>query len=1270
MHSKKSTEDEGKPIRDKSFPNTLGIFRGRSDENFPLWKLQVDNLIKSKDMNQAEAFNALVSHLDGYPATIYMKFIKDNNKSNLKYDKFITILAELFDRSKDKVSTRNKILKLKVSQCEDLEEYINEFRKLALLNDMTDTDINSVVMFQNGLENKIIQEEILKDKAINLEKAIETARDLWENTKTINYVSKHINRPYNENRFGKYNQNNYNRGQQTFQKKYNNKPPSYNRFVRFNNEKKQCAKCGKNNHTIEQCYFNHNRNQNYRKINNIKTEEEKEEKLYPNLEDYTVKTFNLATAGKIPTILGRIEGNEVNIGFDTGASQSIMSNGLVERLNIKKLKSNVRMKLANNSIGSPIGETEPLDVGIETIKCPIIFLIVEHNEIDALLGMDFFEKTGGIIAPGVENPYITLGRRTVFLNNAQVIEEEDHLGIIDDRLGRPENEDQIFEEMGISLNEQEEEDIEIKTNYPLNEKESEIWEKEIKPLIRERSTNSIKHIERSKAPPVKFWLTDYSIFKGPRYRQPPILLKSLQEEIRLLISANMIEYSDSPYRNPVITKEKTGKKKENGLPEIRILNDFRELNKRMKDEKYPPIRQEEAIEKIEGCSIMSIVDIIKAYYGLTLEKEVRKYTAFEVPGIGVLQWVVVPQGLKIAPAKFCEAMDNCLRKCSEFTSHYFDDLNTFSNNVIEHFNHLRKVLRALKEFGFKLSGKKCSWLVTEGKFLGLVISGSYVKIDPERTKAIKNRKAPKNRKQLESVLGSFNWLRKFINNFAGKTHSLYKLLREEKFLWNEEHEKNYNMLIKDITSEPTLAQPRFGEPFMLYSDGSIKAIGGVLTQKQEGKEHVIAYYSRLLKGAELNYGITDIECLAVINNIRHFHVYLYGNKFTLFTDHIAILNILSMKDYRSRVGRYALEIQAYDFEVKYIPGVDNYGADIASRPINQVGIFDEDREITITGNEYEKIGNVDEYDDEALLYFLKNNKHKEGLSRKTVNRINKIKHNYFMKNNKIFIIIDKNKRTWKEIPCKNERKNIVERTHLLGHLSPEAMRKNINLTYYWKGIDKDCKREKNRCPECMRHSKGGTFDHPAKSIESKGLFDSIAMDILQIHESDEDNQSNKVLVMTDYFSKLVKIYPIKDKSANEVAKKLWLWISVYGAPKRLISDQGREFVNKTVSDLSELTGIERRVTSPYNPRTDGQVERKNGEILNHLRKLVEDHKESWINFIPAVEMTINMYKESTVTKYTPYELVYGKRNNEFLDYTPSEELSNEEALYQRMIEIK
>jgi ribonuclease HI len=134
-----------------------------------------------------------------------------------------------------------------------------------------------------------------------------------------------------------------------------------------------------------------------------------------------------------------------------------------------------------------------------------------------------------------------------------------------------------------------------------------------------------------------------------------------------------------------------------------------------------------------------------------------------------------------------------------------------------------------------------------------------------------------------------------------------------------------------LTTTPVLAHPDFDKPFYLLTDGSAEGLGAVLSQLNEnGMEQVIAYASKTLQGAQKNYSATELECLAVIWAVEHFHHYLDIKPFIILTDHSALtwLHTSPMKGHRAR---WILRLQPYDFIIKHRPGKENKNADALSR---------------------------------------------------------------------------------------------------------------------------------------------------------------------------------------------------------------------------------------------------------------------------------------------------------------------------------------------------
>ena len=154
-------------------------------------------------------------------------------------------------------------------------------------------------------------------------------------------------------------------------------------------------------------------------------------------------------------------------------------------------------------------------------------------------------------------------------------------------------------------------------------------------------------------------------------------------------------------------------------------------------------------------------------------------------------------------------------------------------------------------------------------------------------KAIEKMAKPKNKRVFQVFLVIIGYYQRFIPNFAQLAGPLFHLLKGNlHFLWNEECTKAFKSLKMKLMTAPILMYPDFNKQFIVQTDASLTAIGGVLSQiNDQGEEHPVAYCSRTLNPAERNYTVTERECLAVIYLYQQFRVYLHGTKFKVFTDH-------------------------------------------------------------------------------------------------------------------------------------------------------------------------------------------------------------------------------------------------------------------------------------------------------------------------------------------------------------------------------------------------
>lgn len=154
--------------------------------------------------------------------------------------------------------------------------------------------------------------------------------------------------------------------------------------------------------------------------------------------------------------------------------------------------------------------------------------------------------------------------------------------------------------------------------------------------------------------------------------------------------------------------------------------------------------------------------------------------------------------------------------------------------------------------------------------------------------------------------------------------------KDEPFRWSDLCQEAFDNLKSILIEEPLLQYPDFDRMFNLTCDASNFAIGSVLSQGPIGQDAPIAYASRTLNKAEQNYNTTEKELCAIIWGVKQFRPYLLGQKFKIITDHQALSWLFSIKDLRSRLTRWRLKLEEYEYEIIYKPGVSNTNADVLS----------------------------------------------------------------------------------------------------------------------------------------------------------------------------------------------------------------------------------------------------------------------------------------------------------------------------------------------------
>ncbi|KAJ9525446.1 hypothetical protein QJQ45_003152 [Haematococcus lacustris] len=361
----------------------------------------------------------------------------------------------------------------------------------------------------------------------------------------------------------------------------------------------------------------------------------------------------------------------------------------------------------------------------------------------------------------------------------------------------------------------------------------------------------------------------------PSYRMSKPEQDELRKQITDLLAKGLIEPSSSPYAAPVLfVQKKSG--------ELRMCIDYRQLNKITIRDQYPLPRIDDLFDQLAGKTVFSSLDLQAGYHQIRIPAEDVPKTAFRTP-MGHYQFKVLCFGLTNAPATFQRVMNEAFAEViNDCALVYLDDILVMSKDSEEHLVHLRRVFDLLRKNKLYAKLSKCVFMQRTLKFLGHIISAQGISVDPCKVTAISEWPVPTSLKTLQSFLGAANYVRKFVHNFSTIAAPLTNLTgpKKESFPWKAWPQAEldaFNALKQAISNVPLLKLPDHSKPFQVHCDASLEGIGAVLMQ--DG--YPLAYYSRKLIPAEINYTTGEQELLALVSACQQWRCYLEGVPFTL-----------------------------------------------------------------------------------------------------------------------------------------------------------------------------------------------------------------------------------------------------------------------------------------------------------------------------------------------------------------------------------------------------
>lgn len=712
---------------------------------------------------------------------------------------------------------------------------------------------------------------------------------------------------------------------------------------------------------------------------------------------------------------------------------------------------------------------------------------------------------------------------------------------------------------------------------------------------------------------------DAAPIRSRYYSYSPAILNVMHKELDEMLAQKIVEPSKSPWASPVlIVRKKDGR--------YRWIVDLRKVNRVTRADAYPLPRVNYILDQLRGAKFISSIDLTSAYFQIPLTEQSKEKTAFIVPGRGLFQFTRMPQGLHTSPATWQRLIDQVIGEdLKPYVFVYLDDIIVIAPTFDKHMELLRAVFSRLESAGLTINMDKCQFCRSELRYLGYVVNENGLQVDPDKVQAISDFKRPENQSELKRFLGLASWYRRFVEGFASIAAPLHTLTSKKiRFRWTEECERAFMTLKEKLMTAPVLICPDFSKPFDLFTDACSWGLGAVLSQ--EGR--VVAYASRALTSGERKYSTTELECLAVLWAIEKFRCYLEGFKFKVITDHSSLRWLDNLKEPCGRLGRWAVRLQQYDYEIVHRKGTEHQAPDALSRsPLPLVDAIPNVSLITVESTVQ------DEWYTE--------------LKESILSRPDEFP-SWRVEGEQIFKLVSNSEggAQWNRLVPREMREKVLKECHdapTAGHFGVSKTLDRVKQLYYWPKMRRDISSYVSRCHICLKIKvppfKPAGFMGQSKKVTAP--FQVISSDIIGPFPKSLSGYTSLV-VSVCLFSKYVWVRPLRRATAEAVRNHLVEDIFLkYGVPSTLVCDNGSQYKGKVMQKLCKDYGIQMFKNLVYHAQSN-PTERVNKVVKTVIKAYVKENQRTWDTNLHCTTNAINTTRHD-VTGYTPHEIVFSSK---------------------------
>lgn len=708
-----------------------------------------------------------------------------------------------------------------------------------------------------------------------------------------------------------------------------------------------------------------------------------------------------------------------------------------------------------------------------------------------------------------------------------------------------------------------------------------------------------------------------------QYPIPHALKPVLDKQIKEWLETGTIVKSktNTSFNSPLLLVPKRNKLGD--IVDHRVCLDVRLLNQILPPAfSYPIPKVQTIFNNLSGKKYFTVIDASQAYHRFKINPDdTHKLTFTHLDG-QQYSFIKACFGLKFLTSQYQFVMAT-LFEGVDCVQNFVDDCIIASETFEQHVKDVKRVIDIMTSANLIINPDKCVWFQHSVRLLGFTVNETGTKVDKRKLTNVDKWPVPKTAKQIQQFMGLINYFRDYIPMISKVAEPISKLSHAKNVeeVWGNEQTKSFNALKDILHQDLILHYADMSKPFYIATDASQYGVSFLLFQKDDhGRDKYISFGSTSLSPSQRRWATNRRETYALVLALQKFRPFIWGRPVVAYVDHKALVYVHTQKNLNPMLINWIETILDFDLTICHVPGIENKLPDILSR--------------LYPPNDGQKL-----VEDRAIIRQKNNNlKHK--------NRVMMRKKRY-SKDRVLNVLTTQLVNSKDDLsdymtPPDSERNGLLHASHAYGHFGSHAMVNELHSQgLHWSNIYEEAKNIVKSCKECQRHNISKKGYHNLTSVIAFKPFERIAIDLAGPFPVTSQGNT-MLLVVTDVCSKFIILRAMPNKNSDTVAKELVKIFGDFGMPMIMQSDNGTEFRNSLLANISKALGIERRYSTPFHPRGNGAAEASVKIAINTLRKMMNSNSNDWCHYLPIVQLCINRhipYKTQT----SPFSLMFARR---------------------------